>query len=162
MTEKRHQPIDFTNIRDLLSVVFKRKYTILAVFVVVFGAAALYAFLAPRIYEAKSILLVKLGREFMRTSEGANSSPALSVQPETIMKSEISILTSKDLMTRVIRTLGIDRIYPAIAKASAAQPTRSRRPSLPLKRIEGDEHSRVGTHSGRLQPRGPFHIRDGR
>ncbi len=47
MTEKRHQPIDFTNIRDLLSVIFKRKYTILAVFVVVFGTVALYAFLAP-------------------------------------------------------------------------------------------------------------------
>lgn len=121
MTEKRHQPIDFTNIRDLLSVIFKRKYTILAVFVVVFGTVALYAFLAPRIYEAKSILLVKLGREFMRTSEGANSSPGLSVQPETIMKSEISILTSKDLLTRVINTLGIGRIYPAIAKRSATQ-----------------------------------------
>ncbi len=118
MTEKRHQPIDFTNMRDLLSVIFKRKYTILAVFVVVFGGVALYAFLAPRIYEAKSILLVKLGREFMRTSEGANTSPGLSVQPETIMKSEISILTSRDLVTRVIDSLGIARIYPAIAKGS--------------------------------------------
>lgn len=121
MTEKRHQPIDFTNIRDLLSVVFKRKYTILAVFVVVFGAVALYTLLAPRIYEAKSILLVKMGREFMRTADGANSTPGLSVQPETIMKSEISILTSRDLMARVVNTLGIDRIYPAIAKRSVAQ-----------------------------------------
>ena len=60
MIEKQHQPIDFTNMRDLLSVIFKRKYTIIAVFIVVFGGMALYAFLAPRVYEAKSILLVKL------------------------------------------------------------------------------------------------------
>lgn len=121
MIEKQHQPIDFTNIRDLLSVIFKRKYTIIAVFIVVFGGMALYAFFAPRIYEAKSILLVKLGREFMRTSDGTNSNPGLLVQPETIMRSEMSILTSRDLVERVIDTVGVSTLYPALGKKSAAR-----------------------------------------
>jgi len=121
MIEKQHQPINFTNIRDLLSVIFKRKYTIIAVFIVVFGGMALYAFLAPRVYEAKSILLVKLGREFMRASDGTNSSPGLSVQPETIMRSEMSILTSRDLMERVVDTVGVSALYPALGKNPAAR-----------------------------------------
>ena len=121
MTDKRHQPIDFANMRDVLSVIFKRKYMILTVFVVVFGGILLYALFAPRVYEAKSILLVKLGREFMRTFEGTNPSPGLSIQPETIMKSEISILTSRDLIARVIDAVGIQNLYPAQAKRHAAQ-----------------------------------------
>ncbi|MBP1747624.1 MAG: lipopolysaccharide biosynthesis [Deltaproteobacteria bacterium] len=116
MTEKRYQPIDFSSIKDILSVLFKRKYTILAVFLIVFGSVFLYALLAPRVFEAKSILLVKLGREFMRTSEGTGSTSGLLVQPETILKSEISILTSKDLITRVIETVGLQNIYPGLKK----------------------------------------------
>ena len=116
MTEKRYQPIDFSNMRDILSVIFKRKYTILAVFAIVFGSVFLYALLAPRVFEAKSILLVKLGREFMRTSEGTGPSAGLLIQPETIMKSEMSILTSKDLITRVIETVGLKKIYPGFKK----------------------------------------------
>ncbi len=119
MTDKRHQPIDFTNMRDILSVIFKRKYMILTVFAVVFGGILLYTLFAPRVYEAKSILLVKLGREFMRTSEGTNPSSGLSIQPETIMKSEISILTSRDLIARVIDAVGIQNLYPAQAKKPA-------------------------------------------
>ena len=116
MTENRHQPIDFTNIRDILSVIFKRKYTILAVFIIVFGSVLLWALLAPRVFEAKSILLVKLGREFMRTSEGTGSPQGLLIQPETIMKSEMSILTSKDLIQRVIDTVGLENIYAGSKK----------------------------------------------
>ncbi len=116
MIEKRYQPIDFSNMRDILSVIFKRKYTILAVFVIVFGSVFLYALLAPRVFEAKSILLVKLGREFMRTSEGTGPSSGLLIQPETIMKSEMSILTSRDLITRVIETVGLKKIYPGFKK----------------------------------------------
>jgi uncharacterized protein involved in exopolysaccharide biosynthesis len=117
MTENRHQPIDFTNIRDILSLIFKRKYTILAVFIIVFGSVLLWALLAPRVFEAKSILLVKLGREFMRTSEGTGGSPqGLMIQPETIMKSEISILTSRDLIQRVIESVGAGNIYQGAKK----------------------------------------------
>jgi len=119
MIEKKQQPIDFTNMRDLLSVVFKRKYTIIAVFIAIFGGVVLYTLFAPRVYEAKSILLVKLGREFMRTSDGTNSSPGLSIQPETIMKSEMSILTSRDLIARVIGTVGTGQLYPGLGRTSS-------------------------------------------
>lgn len=112
MIEKKYQPIDFSNIRDILSVIFKRKYTILVVFLVIFGSLSLYALLAPRVFEAKSILLVKLGREFMRSSDGTSTGPGLLVQPETIMKSELSILTSRDLIMRVINKVGLKNIYP--------------------------------------------------
>lgn len=123
MMEKPYQPIDFTNIRDILSVLFKRKYVVLGVSAAIFAGFLAYAVIVPKVFEAKSILLVKLGREFMRTQEGTASAPGqLSVQPETIMKSEISILTSRDLITRVIETVGLKNIYPGMAKANPSDP----------------------------------------
>jgi polysaccharide biosynthesis protein PslE len=117
MMERPYQPIDFTNIRDVLSVLFKRKYIILATFAIVFTGFIIYALMVPKAFEAKSTLLVKLGREFMRAPEGTSSSSGqLLIQPETIMKSEISILTSRDLIERVIETVGLKNIYPAMTK----------------------------------------------
>lgn len=145
MIEKRYQPIDFSNIRDILSVLFKRKYTILTVFIVIFGSVFLYALLAPRVFEAKSILLVKLGREFMRTSEGTGPSSGLLVQPETIMKSEISILTSRDLITRVIDAVGLKKIYPGFKKADQGATQQA------VKSFEEDLNVSNVTNSGLIQ-----------
>ncbi len=146
MIEKRYQPIDFSNIRDILSVLFKRKYTIMAVFVIVFGAVFLYALLTPRLYEAKSILLVKLGREFLRTSEGTTgSNSGLLVQPETIMKSEMSILTSRDLITSVMDTVGLPNIYPRFKKAD------KKATQVAVSSFEGDLNVSNVPNSGLIQ-----------
>jgi uncharacterized protein involved in exopolysaccharide biosynthesis len=50
---------DLGNIRDLLAIVFKHKYKIIITFLVIFAGVTIFAFLIPRAYEAKSVLLVK-------------------------------------------------------------------------------------------------------
>lgn len=109
--EQSNQTLDFTNLRDLLTIVFKHKYKILITFLVVFALATLFAFQIRPFYEAKSVLLIKFGREFLqRPGEGEGT--GLSIPPQTIMRGEIGILTSQDLMSKVINVIGAENLYP--------------------------------------------------
>lgn len=108
--EQLNQPFDVSNIRDLLTVVFKHKRKIIITFLIIFIGATLVAFQSKRLYEAKSVLLVKFGREFMSRPEVGSGNPGLAVLPETIIRGEMSILTSRDLISKVIRTVGPENL----------------------------------------------------
>ena len=112
-TGDQHQIFDFTSLRDILTILFKHRIKIIVTCLVVFTIVTIVAFMHRKTYEAKSILLVKLGREFMRGPEAANQAPGYAIAPDTIMKGEISILTGKDLIGKVINSIGIANLYPA-------------------------------------------------
>jgi hypothetical protein len=76
---------------------------VLAVFVVVFGTVALYAFSLPDL-EAKSIL--SSSSKGVHEDPEGRTQPRLSVQPETIMKRD-QYSDKQGLMMRVINVLGI-------------------------------------------------------
>ncbi|HVN95520.1 MAG TPA: GumC family protein [Syntrophorhabdaceae bacterium] len=122
MMEQNYQPFDFTNIRDLLTIVFKHKYKIFITFLVIFIGVTALALIMPRPYESKSVLLVKLGREFMNRPE-VNGGSGFSVPPDTILRGEISILTSRDLISKVINTIGVEKLYPTTNKITAGTET---------------------------------------
>jgi polysaccharide biosynthesis protein PslE len=108
--EQNTQSWDFSNVRDLLTVVFKHKYKVLVIFLGILSGALIFAFQIRPLYEAKSILLVKLGREFFQRPEGPSGGAAVGF--ETVMSSEISILTSRDLMAHVVKAIGPENLYP--------------------------------------------------
>jgi uncharacterized protein involved in exopolysaccharide biosynthesis len=114
---------DLGNIRDLLAIVFKHKYKIIITFLVIFAGVTIFAFLIPRAYEAKSVLLVKFGREFMSRPEVGTGGPGFSIPPETIMRGELSILTSRDLMNTVIKAVGPENLFPGMSKMSPGNVT---------------------------------------
>ncbi len=114
--EQQTQHLDLTNIRDILTIIFKHKYKIVIAALLIFIGTTLFALSIPKTYEANSILLVKFGREFFQRPEGG-AGTGLAIPPETIMRGEISILTSKDLINKVIQTVGIDNIYPGLRTA---------------------------------------------
>jgi uncharacterized protein involved in exopolysaccharide biosynthesis len=116
------QPFDITNIRDLLTIVFKHKYKIIVVSILIFLGTTLFALLAPKVYEAKSTLLIKFGREFAQRPD-AGTATGFSIPPQTIMRGEISILTSRDLINAVIKTIGIENLYPGLNKMPAGKVT---------------------------------------
>ncbi len=113
MNEENKQHVDFTSLRDLLTVIFKHKYVILAVFTLVFAASLVAASQIRESYEAKSVLLIKLGREFLNRPESANSGGS-AIPVDSITKSEISILTSHDLMGKVVKSIGATALYPQL------------------------------------------------
>jgi uncharacterized protein involved in exopolysaccharide biosynthesis/Mrp family chromosome partitioning ATPase len=104
--------------RDILTILFKYKYTILVIFLIISIGVTLYAFSLKRVYESQSVLLVKFGREFTpRPEVGGDTGRGFSVPPETIMRAEMSLLTSRDLIDTVVKLLGAEKIFPSLSKA---------------------------------------------
>jgi uncharacterized protein involved in exopolysaccharide biosynthesis/Mrp family chromosome partitioning ATPase len=116
--EQSHQPFDLSSARDILTIIFKHKYIILITFLIISAGVTLYAFSLKRVYESQSVLLVKLGREFTSRPEvGGDSGRGFSVPPETIMRAEMSLITSRDLISTVIKNVGQEKIFPSLSKA---------------------------------------------
>ncbi|MGD0229482.1 MAG: hypothetical protein ABSC19_03870 [Syntrophorhabdales bacterium] len=88
-------------------------------FLVIFASATVFAFQMRPSYEAKSVLLIKVGREFLHRPEAVPNSE-YSVPLDAITRGEISILTSHDLIGRVVRTIGPENLYPDLAAVPGA------------------------------------------
>ncbi|HBA53537.1 GumC family protein [Syntrophorhabdus aromaticivorans] len=113
--EKGTQLFDIANVRDILTVLFKHKYKILIAFLIIGIGVTIFAFSMPTTYESKSIVLVKFGREFMARPEEGRTGATPTIPPQAILAGEIRILTSRDLLARVIDGVGPQALYPGIA-----------------------------------------------
>ena len=82
--------------RDFLTILFKHRFKVGGFFLATVLIAAIASFLIPPTYEAKSTLMVKPGREY--TEEAVNS--------------EIRILSSRELIEKVLATLKVGTVYP--------------------------------------------------
>jgi uncharacterized protein involved in exopolysaccharide biosynthesis len=104
-------------LRNVLTVIFKRKSTILAAFVTVVATVTVGAFLLPPTYKAEAKLLVKVGREnIYRPEVGNTQGQILPINNEEIVNSETGILTSRDLIAKVVSAITAERLYPSLAK----------------------------------------------
>ena len=105
--------------RDFLTILFKHKYKILTVFLATVITVTVGSFLLPPVFEAKSSLMVKLGREYMYSPEVGDAKSSISFQSfnqQEVISSELQILTSRDLIEKVVTTIGVDTIYPDLVK----------------------------------------------
>jgi uncharacterized protein involved in exopolysaccharide biosynthesis len=101
--------------RDVLTVLFKQKRKIIVTFlVIVVGITAGTLLISPT-YEAHSTLLVKFGREYLYRPEVGDARPmSPAVSQEELINSEVQILTNRDIVERVIATVGIADLYPGL------------------------------------------------
>lgn len=104
------------SLRDFLSILFKRKTAILTIFLAVVITVTVGSFLMSPTYQAESSLLVKFGREFIYRPEVGNKAPMIAFNQEEAINSEINILTSRDIIEQVIKTIGLENIYPDLVK----------------------------------------------
>lgn len=105
-----------SSLRDLLSILFKHQRKILWLFGTFVAAGILSAFLMPPLYEAKSSILVKFGREYLNRPEVGDSQAILSLDQQELINSEIEILKNRDGIERVVSTLTVGELYPDLAK----------------------------------------------
>ena len=102
------------SLRDFLHLVFKRRIQILLFFAVTVITVAAGTLLATPTYEAKSQILVKIGRENLyvpTVPASGNQSPVITVNREEQINSEIEILTGQALLEKVAAGLGPTSIY---------------------------------------------------
>ncbi len=95
-----------------MTIFFKRKLMILAVFFGTVTTVTFGTFLMTPTYEAESTLMVKMGREHVYQPEVGSATPAISFDQERVVESEMQILQSRDLLARVIESIGVENIYP--------------------------------------------------
>ena len=115
-----HQEVGPDIFRKYLTTFFKHKYKAVIIFLAVLTAVTLHALSLPPVYEATSSLLIKFGREYIyRPEVGDTKNPTASFSPfdqEQAINSATSILTSRDLVEKVIKALGVKTIYPGLVK----------------------------------------------
>jgi uncharacterized protein involved in exopolysaccharide biosynthesis len=100
-------------VRELLTVVFKYKVAIIATFLGVVLAVTAGTLLMSPTYQASARILVKFGRENVYRSEvGDVRNQVVASNTEEILNSEVSILTSRDLITQVVSAMTVDVLYP--------------------------------------------------
>lgn len=103
-----------TSLRDLAFVLFKRKWSLLIVFLVtVIGAAGYVFLLRDDIYQVSAKILVRIGHEQEPSSTVMNQRPMTIVgQRYQDVNSEADILSSADLLARLVDELRLDVRHP--------------------------------------------------
>ena len=102
--------------RDFVAILFKHRSSIGLIFLAAVLAATVVSFLIPPTYEARSSLMVKFGREYVNRPEAGNARPfLLSLTQEEVVNPEIRILSSRELIEKVLATLKVETVYPDLA-----------------------------------------------
>jgi len=106
------------SLRNFLHLIFKRKTQITFVFALIIIAVAAGTFLSSPVYEAKSQILVKIGRENVYTHmvpTSGNQSPIIGVNHQEQINSEIEILRSRSMIEKTAKAIGPEVIYKDLA-----------------------------------------------
>ncbi len=117
MNEPKSQDV---SMRELLVFFYRYRARLILAFLVPFCLVFIFSFIPSPRYEASSVLIVRLGSEYVYQPEVTNNhngpESALPFDRDQIFKSEVAILGSDDLHDQVMKTIGLDRLYPDIAE----------------------------------------------
>ncbi len=108
-----------SSLQDLLITFKEHRRGMLVVFLVTVVLVALWTFLQTPLYQVDSRVMVKYGREYIYRPVDlllkGDVQPMLTFNRDEIINTEIEIFQSSELISEVIRALGLDRLYPKIA-----------------------------------------------
>jgi len=111
-------------LRDFLTILFKHRSKVCGIFLATVLTVTVVSFLIPPTYEAKSSLMVKFGREYVNRPEVGTAQPfLLSLTQEEVVNPEIRILTSRELIEKVLTTLKVETVYPDLVKSPPSKMT---------------------------------------
>jgi uncharacterized protein involved in exopolysaccharide biosynthesis len=94
--------------RDVLYILFRHKRKAIPFFLAVVITVTFGTLIAPRIYQSEAKIMLRLGRENVALDPTVPAGPIISVGQtrEAELKSEIEILTSGDLIEKVVDAIG--------------------------------------------------------
>ncbi|MBU5614637.1 GumC family protein [Geomonas azotofigens] len=94
--------------------VFRNKCLVSSTFITVLMFAVLVALLTEPLYEAKSTVLIKMGREYLARPELGEriAAPTMAINQDGLISSELQILSSKELRDKVVKDITATKLYP--------------------------------------------------
>lgn len=102
------------SVRDVLSTLFRERRFILWVFLATFGIGAVISFKLGILYTAEARILILPSHQYVLNSDVGELANNFGMGDERIIRSETEILKNSSLVEQVIKTIGIDRLYPAL------------------------------------------------
>ena len=110
-----------TSVRDVVYVVFRHKWKVALVFLVVVLGVTGYSYVVREVFRSEAKLLVRLGRENIAVDPSVSGTPLpVYSSREGDVKSEIAILTSESLVEETVDTLGLEAFRPQPRNGSGA------------------------------------------
>lgn len=104
-----------------LSLFFRYKGIVFTAGTLIFSVFVMYALFKEPVYQARSTILLKLGKEYLAQPETGDDSLSSSlVHPDALIASELQILSSRDLRKKVVAEVKPERIYPDLLDAGTA------------------------------------------
>ncbi len=115
------------SLRDINYILFRHKWKVTIFFLSVMLIVSLGTFLSPKIYESEATLLVRVGRESVTLDPSATTGQVIpsAYSRDAEILSEVEVLRSRDLVEKVVETIGLDRILkgPGRGADKAVHPT---------------------------------------
>src|SRR5262245_59516720 len=112
---------DTLALRAYLSMIYRRKLTVLAVFGITTAAVVFGAFLFPPQYSAQTTLIVRLGPEFVYRPDPGDPGNTPSLKLTEMVNSVVEVLNSSELSRLVVDQVGVGTLFPQIAEEEPNQ-----------------------------------------
>jgi len=96
---------------------WRAKWLMLLVFMPIFLAGVAVALMTPVKYPASTRLLVKMGQEYVFDPILGEAGRGVATQSDEMLQAEAELAASPVIAERVIQTVGLDTLYPRIARA---------------------------------------------
>ena len=104
---------------DLPALLWRERWLMAAVFLLILICGAAFAFTLKTQYPAHSSVLVRLGQEYVYEPRAGDAARGAVPDNDHVLQSESEILGSDALKEQVVRKLGVARLAPAQAAAFA-------------------------------------------
>lgn len=116
------------DMRDYAARLYREKWLILLVFLVISGLGVLAATRMKTVYPVYSSVLVRLGQEYVYEPRSGDAARGAVPDSDQVIQSETEILGSAQLKQRVITKLGLARINPKLAaKYASSDPVKRKK-----------------------------------
>lgn len=102
---------------DLVDLLWRERFVMIGVFLVIFALGAAAAVSMKKSYQAYSSLLVQLGEEYVYNPRVGDAGRGTAPSAGQIMQSELEILGSSTVKERALQNVGLSRVYPKLGKA---------------------------------------------
>ena len=102
------------DLSSLLRALWRRKWMIASLTLLVAGGVAVLSHFTPQQYRAKATVLVKLGREFINRPQFDGERATSMFRLNEMINTEITLLESQDLAGNVVARFGATELYPEL------------------------------------------------
>lgn len=101
---------------DIATLLWRRRWGMLAVFLVVLGLGIAAALPMQKTYTASSSLVVRLGREYVYNPRVGDAGRGAAPANDEVIQSEMEILGSTEVKAAVLRDVGLPKLFPDLAR----------------------------------------------